>query len=243
MQWHTTIYPRIRCFLPAGTIVEIAPGRGRWTRFLLDHCERYIGIDLSRECITFCRERFGHIAHAEFHVNDGRSLAMVPPGEADFVFSFDSLVHAEPDVISDYVAELAEKLAPQGVAFLHHSNLGAHRKLSVNNRYTQKLLNYLPGDRSALARFIQLDRGWRTRTMTAARFADMCGASGLHCVGQEIVNWDGPELIDCMSALARPGSKWDRPNVVVENPRFIDGVKSAHTAQQAFGSLGSEGEG
>lgn len=34
-QWVSTIYPRIACFFPAERILEIAPGFGRWTRFLI----------------------------------------------------------------------------------------------------------------------------------------------------------------------------------------------------------------
>ena len=38
-QWYGCVYPRVRDFLPAATILEIAPGFGRWTEFLLPHCE------------------------------------------------------------------------------------------------------------------------------------------------------------------------------------------------------------
>ena len=30
-QWFGLIFPRIHAFLPTGTILEIAPGFGRWT--------------------------------------------------------------------------------------------------------------------------------------------------------------------------------------------------------------------
>lgn len=38
-QWHGVILPRIARFLPAGSMLEIAPGHGRWTRYLREHCE------------------------------------------------------------------------------------------------------------------------------------------------------------------------------------------------------------
>ena len=34
-QWLTTIYPRIYRFIPATTLMEIAPGYGRWTQYLI----------------------------------------------------------------------------------------------------------------------------------------------------------------------------------------------------------------
>ena len=58
MQWHGTILPRIRAFLPADTILEIAPGYGRWTEFLKDYCTSLMIVDLSEKCIKACRERF-----------------------------------------------------------------------------------------------------------------------------------------------------------------------------------------
>jgi cyclopropane fatty-acyl-phospholipid synthase-like methyltransferase len=39
----------------------------------------------------------------------------------DFVFSFDSLVHVESDVIENYLTQLAKKLKPNGIGFIHHS--------------------------------------------------------------------------------------------------------------------------
>src|SRR5438128_1034565 len=44
-QWSGTILPRIRECLPASTILEIAPGFGRWTHYLREHCERLHVVD------------------------------------------------------------------------------------------------------------------------------------------------------------------------------------------------------
>src|SRR3954453_7559718 len=122
-QWHFAVRPRVRAFLPAASILEIAPGFGRWTSYLLPACDRYVGVDLSPAAIAACRERFAHVDHAEFHVNDGTSLGVVGDSSVDFAFSFDSLVHVEPDAIAGYVAELARVLTPDGVALIHPSNL------------------------------------------------------------------------------------------------------------------------
>jgi hypothetical protein len=46
---------------------------------------------------------------------------MIADGSIDLAFSFDSLVHAEADVLSFYLAQLATKLRSDGVAFIHHS--------------------------------------------------------------------------------------------------------------------------
>jgi len=54
------------------------------------------------------------------------SLAVAADRSIDLVFSFDSLVHAERDVIGGYLNEFARVLADDGVAFIHHSNTGAY---------------------------------------------------------------------------------------------------------------------
>ena len=76
-EWFGTILPRIHALIPAGTILEIAPGFGRWTHYLKDHCERLIVVDLSEKCIEACKTRFSSSAHITYHVNDGRSLEMI----------------------------------------------------------------------------------------------------------------------------------------------------------------------
>lgn len=108
-QWYITILPRIHSFLPAETILEIAPGFGRWTQYLKEHCMHLIVVDLSEKCIEFCKKRFSQDSHISYHVNDGKSLAMIPDNSIDFAFSFDSLVHAEEDVIQSYLSGLAKK--------------------------------------------------------------------------------------------------------------------------------------
>jgi hypothetical protein len=62
---------------------------------------------------------------------------------------------------------------------------------------------------------------WRASSVSASGFAELSEAAGLHCVGQELVNWEGGVvLLDSMSVVTRPGSHWDRPNCVVKNRLF-----------------------
>src|SRR5260221_9096356 len=74
--WIRTILPRVRRFLPAKTVLEIAPGYGRWSACLLPLCDSYLGVDIAEPCIKACNERFSDIEYARFFVNDGRSLSM-----------------------------------------------------------------------------------------------------------------------------------------------------------------------
>src|SRR5215831_17264284 len=66
MQWYGSILPRISAFLPADTILEVAPGYGRWTAFLKDLCKHLIIVDLSQSCIDRCRQRFANCSHLSY---------------------------------------------------------------------------------------------------------------------------------------------------------------------------------
>ena len=75
--WYATIFPRIQLFLPVKRLLEIAPGYGRWSAFLIENAEQYIGIDLNPECVAACQSRFSELKNATFVANDGKSLAAV----------------------------------------------------------------------------------------------------------------------------------------------------------------------
>ena len=215
-QWRGAILPRIRQFLPAHTCLEIAPGRGRWTQFLKDACERLIVVDLSSSCIATCQQRFADCSNITYHVNDGRSLAMIPDESVDFAFSFDSLVHVEADVLEAYLQQLALKMSKDGVGFIHHSNLGQYKNEFWHLR--------VPLLRTILrrTRLFDTDTGYRTFSVTAAKFEEIASRAGLQCISQELINWYSPRLSDCLSIFTRIGSRWSRPNDIRHNPHFID---------------------
>jgi len=212
LQWWGCIWPRIQAFLPADTIVEIAPGFGRWTQFLKDQCRRLVLVDISERCIEACKRRFAAERHLSFFVNDGMSLPMVPEKSADFIFSFDSLVHAEADVLRAYLRESARVLKTGGAGFIHHSNLGRYSALlAVSSRIPARVR--IPLENRGL---LVSNEHWRATSMDARRFARYCREAGLQCVHQETVNWvrTGPYLIDCLSVFRR-----DSATSLVKRPR------------------------
>lgn len=236
MQWYGSILPRIQAFVPTGTILEIGPGFGRWTYYLEGLCRNLILVDLSEACIDACRRRFASSSYVSYHVTDGKSLEMVPDGSVDLAFSFDSLVHAEEDVLDSYLRQLRSKLSKDGVGFIHHSNLADYavyfsllrrakvflrrRKARVENE-TEAVAAPRGRERAPrwLARLPFVEEGGnRALSVSAARFEKLAERAGLRCIGQEIVNWGGKRLIDCFSLFTRPDSKWARPNVVWRNP-------------------------
>jgi SAM-dependent methyltransferase len=197
---------------------------------LVEYCDRYVGVDLSAQGIEACRRRFAGVEHAQFHVNDGRSLQAVEDASIDLAFSFDSLVHVEEDVICAYMHELARVLKPDGVCFLHHSNLAACRQVGGSLRFGLRIAERALGRGNANPGFDY----WRGTTMSAQRLDELAAQAGLVCIGQEVVNWLGGRLLDCISLVTQRESRWERRNVVVHNPYFMAEAASSARAAQVY---------
>jgi SAM-dependent methyltransferase len=237
--WWGTILPRIHAFVPTEAILEIAPGFGRCTQYLKDLCQHLTVVDLTEKCIEACKQRFSSCSHITYYVNDGKSLDMIADQSIDFVFSYDSLVHVEADVIEAYLSQLARKLKPNGVGLVHHSNLGAYV-----SRLTGKLPFYIDN---------KLDgSNWRGESVTAILFEAYCEKVNLQCISQEIIvlypessiKWGRPGgrlqgrisrrmidrygrvLNDCFSLFTQKNSVWVRPNRVLVNRKFWDEAKN-----------------
>jgi SAM-dependent methyltransferase len=224
-QWSGAILPRIRDCLPAETILEIGPGFGRWTHYLKDYCQNLCIVDPAVECIEACRRRFAADSRIHCHVNDGRSLSMLPDNSVDFIFSFDSFVHLQRHIVESYLTELRKKLKVGGKGFIHHSNFG---------EYSDSLLERLPRwIKRALMKTHILDFSHRRDAqMTADLFCSLCAERGLHCLRQELVNWRGHRLIDCFSLFVRSDAFQHERTQIVRNPHFMREATRIRAASQ-----------
>jgi len=222
MQWHGTIFPRINSFLPCENILEIACGHGRWTQFLKDLCSQLTVVDLSEQCIDACKERFSESKNITYHVNDGQSLAMIPDNSVDFVFSFDSLVHADESVISSYLSEISRILTKKGSAFIHHSNLGEYQLQLEEIKKNEKRLH------------------WRDPGVDAKKVASMALEYGLCCSSQEIILW-GTEhaLIDCFSMIVKCESPDEVENKILRNTNFMNEARNLLQLSKLYGPIRS----
>lgn len=232
MLWYRTILPRIHRFVPTGTILEIGPGFGRWTQYLRQLSRKLIVVDLSERCIDACRDRFVNDRNIEYIVNDGVSLDMVPDRSVDFIYSFDSLVHAEADAVSAYVAQAARKLKPGGAGFVHHSNLRA-----------------FVHPRTGEVRAFVTKRNWRAESMSADVFRHACEQAGLACCSQELINWIGRgrsadrhrlpghciPLTDCLSVFALD-DRLHGPAKRITNHGFVDEWRQAVWMGEVYGT-------
>ena len=189
--WYGSIMPRILKFVPAKSILEIAPGFGRCTQYLKDLCKDLTIVDLNQNCINNCKQRFRDSNNRNYFVNDGKSLSMIPDNSIDFIFSWDSMVHVTPQVIQAYLKEAARILKPGGIGFIHHSNKGEFKDGAQHGR---------------------------DNTMTADFFRKFCDDLGLNCFCQELINWASENTIDCISVFS---NKLDHEPKMYSNPNFM----------------------
>jgi ubiquinone/menaquinone biosynthesis C-methylase UbiE len=222
---------RIHAFVPVPTILEIGPGQGRWTQYLKQLCDQLILVDVAAPCIYACRQRFAEESHIAYHVGDGKSLSPIPDHSVDFIFSFDSLVHAEADVLDAYIREFARVLRPDGVGFIHHSNMGTLRPRAALARALPPRLR-----RALIIRGLAVNvHAWRALSATGEQFAQSCKDAGLAPIGQERIAWEfGRYLTDAISLFTPRGSRWERPNVVTSNPDFIAEARLVAAAQAIY---------
>lgn len=168
-----------------GEILEIAPGHGRWSAYLVPGAAFCTLVDLSPSCLDFCRRKFAAASNVDYFLTTGTSLPHACPGQIDFVWSYDAFVHMAPGVVRSYVTEIARVLRPDGKAILHHADIpdpGGHEQ----DRH--------PGWRSAVNR---------------ALVQSAAAASGLS-VERQFVYWDEarrigvPRFGDAITVLRKP---------------------------------------
>ncbi|MDD5193951.1 MAG: class I SAM-dependent methyltransferase [Candidatus Nanoarchaeia archaeon] len=174
--WAGTVLPRIIQFVPCETIVEIAPGYGRFTQYLRKLCKRLIIVDLNKNCIDECKKRFCFDKKIIYLVNDGRTLKGIPDNSVDFIFSWDSLVHCEEDVIKSYLFESKRVLKFNGRGLFHHSNYGIFN--------------------------MEFNKHCFSNSMTAEKFIIFCKEAGIFCNYQEIIDQD-KDMQACLSFFTK----------------------------------------
>jgi len=101
-------------------VLEIAPGQGRWTEYIVGNSASLTLVDLNQSCIEVCRERFGSQPELTFITNDGRSLP-VADESMDLIWSFGGFVHFDPRDVDAYLGEFRRVLRPGGRFVIHHT--------------------------------------------------------------------------------------------------------------------------
>ncbi len=102
------------------TAVEIGPGGGRWTRYLLPFQRLYV-VDYHQELLNELHRNF-RSKNMIFIKNNGTDFPGVPDNSVDFVFGFGVFVHLDTPIIEQYLRNIRSILRPGGNFLLHYSD-------------------------------------------------------------------------------------------------------------------------
>ena len=108
------------------SILELAPGAGRFTLLLAERTKRLTIVDLNEVCLDLTRRMLkeaGWTGTLSAQRTNGRSLP-VADASANFIASYDSAVHFTTGILGDYLVEFRRVLAAGGRGFLHHAAIG-----------------------------------------------------------------------------------------------------------------------
>jgi SAM-dependent methyltransferase len=107
---------------PDSVVLEIGPGGGRWTQFLVGAREVVL-VDLNKQFFRYLRKRFRrHKAKLRFYQTSGYELHDIDAGSIDFVFSFGTFVHIDPEGIDEYLGEIGRVLRPGGKCTIQYAD-------------------------------------------------------------------------------------------------------------------------
>jgi ubiquinone/menaquinone biosynthesis C-methylase UbiE len=102
------------------TVVEIGPGGGRWTRYLLKAEKLYV-VDFYQDLLDELRSNFNQ-GNMEFVKNNGTDFPGIAGGSVDFVFSYGTFVHLDLDLIDSYLRNIKRLLKPRACVLIQYSD-------------------------------------------------------------------------------------------------------------------------
>lgn len=110
--------------------VEIGPGGGRWTRYLVAF-ERLYVVDYHQELLDELT-RLYRLPSLVCIRNNGSDFPSLPAGSIHFLFSFGVFVHLEIDLIRAYLTSMRSVLRPEANVVIQYSD--KTKELARRNR-------------------------------------------------------------------------------------------------------------
>jgi ubiquinone/menaquinone biosynthesis C-methylase UbiE len=77
-------------------------------------------VDLSPNCLAYCRNRFKEFKNIEFYEGSGWNLSQIQSESVDFIWSFNAFVHMDLDIIKSYMKEIKRVLINGGKCAFDH---------------------------------------------------------------------------------------------------------------------------
>jgi SAM-dependent methyltransferase len=156
--------------------VDFACGHGRNAAKLADLAARMTLVDVEKDNIEFCQQRFRGRPF-DFVVNSGFDIRQIIDQDVSFFYSFDAMVHFDFEIMLLYVKEFKRILKVGGHGFVHHSNFtGAPGQNFTENPH------------------------WRNY-MSKELFFHMCVRNGLRVEEQRVIDWGNDSSLDCLTVF------------------------------------------
>jgi 2-polyprenyl-3-methyl-5-hydroxy-6-metoxy-1,4-benzoquinol methylase len=70
---------------PGKDILEVGPGAGRWTEWLVKLARSVVAVDVSEKCIEMCEQRFKGCTNVRFFLNNGCGLPFLGDRSIDYI--------------------------------------------------------------------------------------------------------------------------------------------------------------
>jgi 2-polyprenyl-3-methyl-5-hydroxy-6-metoxy-1,4-benzoquinol methylase len=113
---------------PQVDVLELGCGGGKFSRRLAPRCRSLLCSDISSEMIDHTHATLsarGLGENVDYVVLNGLDFSGVPDESADFIFSYDVLLHLPPENVFSYMCDARRVLRDNGILMLHQVNLAS----------------------------------------------------------------------------------------------------------------------
>lgn len=113
---------------PDKDVIELGCGGGKFSQRIAPKCRSLLCTDISPEMIAHARNGLserGVSGNVSFQLLNGTDFAGIDSGRADFIFSYDVLLHLQPQNVFSYLLDARRVLRDDGVFMLHQINLAS----------------------------------------------------------------------------------------------------------------------
>jgi 2-polyprenyl-3-methyl-5-hydroxy-6-metoxy-1,4-benzoquinol methylase len=229
---------------PDRDVLELGCGGGKFSKRLAPRCRSLLVTDISLAMVEHAKEELasaGLSGNAEFRVLSGTDFNGVEDASLDFVFSYDVMLHLQPQNVFSYLVDARRILRDNGVFMLHQINLSSGGGL-------QHFLQQYSGD-TWKRDFGDLRRRGHIYFMSGDQMETLAAEAGLAM--DRIVSDHGEfESVtahrDLIGFLRKRASRLERLGGVVAQEgdatvyALIDGSRYAFTAATQFERSGLE---
>ena len=105
---------------PMTTAIEIGPGGGRWTRYMLG-VKRLYAVDFHQELLDELKSNFKQ-KNLIFVKNNGNDFPGIANESIDFIYCFGTFVHLDVEVIDQYLRNMKMLLKPNSNVVIQYSD-------------------------------------------------------------------------------------------------------------------------